>query len=74
LVTDSETATAEQPLPRRRVHHVGRKLARLVDAGSALRDDLARELLDLLLERFLFGGEFKNHKKKPRRTLSTPRS
>ena len=49
---------AEQPLPRRRVHHVGGKLARLVDAGRALRDDLARELLDLLLEGFLFGCEF----------------
>ena len=30
-------------------------------AGRARRDDLARELLDLLLEGFLFGREFENH-------------
>ena len=48
---------AEQPLPGRRVHHVGRKLARLVDAGRPLRDNLARELLDVLFEGFLFGCE-----------------
>jgi hypothetical protein len=29
----------------------------LVDAGRPLRDNLARELLDLLLEGFLFGCE-----------------
>jgi len=46
---------AEQSPERRGVHHVGRKFTRLVDAGRPLHDNLARELLDLLLEGFLFG-------------------
>ena len=53
--------TPSSPCAGRRVHHVGRELARLVDAGRARRDDLARELLDRLLEGFLFGGELENH-------------
>ena len=47
---------AEQALPRRRVHHVERKLARLVDGRRALRDTLARELLDGRLEGFPVQG------------------
>jgi hypothetical protein len=33
-----------------RVHHVGRKLAGLVDGRRPRRDNLARELLDRCLE------------------------
>jgi hypothetical protein len=39
------------------VHDVGRKLARLVDRRRPRRHDLARELLDLRLERLLLGSE-----------------
>src|SRR5437667_232902 len=49
---------AKQPSRRRRAHHVGGKLARLVDGGGPRGDDLARELLDRLLEALLFGSEF----------------
>ena len=45
---------AQQALVGRGVDHVGWKLTRLVDAGGALRDNLAGELRDLLLESFLF--------------------
>src|SRR5262249_49518901 len=40
---------------------VGRILARFVDRCRPRRDDFAREPLDLLLERLLFGGEFQVH-------------
>ena len=49
---------AKEPLWCRGAHHVGGKLARLVDGGSPRRYDLARELLDRFLEGLLFRSEF----------------
>src|SRR5947207_13306473 len=43
------------------VHHVGGKLAALVDRRRARRDNLARELLDCGLEGALIGGEIEVH-------------
>jgi hypothetical protein len=48
---------AEQAVAGRGRDHVAREFARLVDAGRALGDDFARELLGGGLEGFLVGSE-----------------
>ena len=48
---------AQQALVGSCVNHIGREFTRFVDAGGALRDNLAGESFDILLEGFLFDRE-----------------
>src|SRR5439155_13621954 len=53
---------AAQTGGRRRMDDIGRKLASPVDAGGALRHDLARKLLGRFFERELVPAELQNHR------------